>query len=295
MSESDQQSAVSDPPEGSWRNTRRLRREFGRSGLGWRDESVSATAFSVGTAFALRSTTRSPHGIMDASYVRTPKGNFCESSRLALGSGYRCFGNFRSCESLGSGQDRPVRRIAGPGRARATEFLIAAQQADGSWTSEKQPGITGLVTFALLEAGVKPDHPAIEKALKHLSGYTQPDGGIYHPETAHKNYETSITLLAFRRANVNGKYDELLKKALEFLRSIQWDEAEGADPSQPAYGGQGYGRSKRPDLSNTAFFLEALKESGVPGDDEAVKKAWRSSRAVRTWNRKPTRPSSPPR
>ncbi len=174
-----------------------------------------------------------------------------------------------------SAQDKigPSAESLAQGRARATEFLIAAQQADGSWTSEKQPGITGLVTFALLEAGVKPDHPAIEKALKHLSGYTQPDGGIYHPETAHKNYETSITLLAFRRANVNGKYDELLKKALEFLRGLQWDEAEGADPSQPAYGGQGYGRSKRPDLSNTAFFLEALKESGVPGDDEAVKKA----------------------
>ncbi|RLS40577.1 MAG: hypothetical protein DWH81_07005 [Planctomycetota bacterium] len=158
-------------------------------------------------------------------------------------------------------------------RAKATEFLIASQQSDGSWTSEKQPGITGLVTFALLEGGVKPDHPAVTKALKHLTAYVQPDGGIYHPETGHKNYETSITLLAFRAANTNGQYDALLKKAVEFLRGIQWDEAEGADPSQPAYGGQGYGRSKRPDLSNTAFFLEALKSSGVAPEDEAMQRA----------------------
>ena len=158
-------------------------------------------------------------------------------------------------------------------RAKATEFLIASQQSDGSWTSEKQPGITGLVTFALLEGGVKPDHPAVTKALKHLTTYVQPDGGIYHPETGHKNYETSITLLAFRAANTNGQYDALLKKAVEFLRGIQWDEAEGADPSQPAYGGQGYGRSKRPDLSNTAFFLEALKSSGVGPEDEAMQRA----------------------
>ena len=158
-------------------------------------------------------------------------------------------------------------------RAKATEFLIASQQSDGSWTSEKQPGITGLVTFALLEGGVKPDHPAVTKALKHLTTYVQPDGGIYHPETGHKNYETSITLLAFRAANTNGQYDALLKKAVEFLRGIQWDEAEGADPSQPAYGGQGYGRSKRPDLSNTAFFLEALKSSGVAPEDEAMQRA----------------------
>ncbi len=159
------------------------------------------------------------------------------------------------------------------GRAHGAEFLIATQQPDGSWTSEKQPGITGLVTFSLMEAGVKPDHPAVVKALKHLSTFVQPDGGIYHPETAHKNYETSITVLAFRAANTNGQYDALLKNAVEFLRGIQWDEAEGADPSQPAYGGQGYGRSKRPDLSNTAFFLEALKSSGVSGDDEAVQRA----------------------
>ena len=159
------------------------------------------------------------------------------------------------------------------GRAQGAEFLIASQQADGSWTSEKQPGVTGLVTFSLLESGVKPDHPAIVKALKHLSTFVQPDGGIYHPETGHKNYETSITLLAFRAANTSGQYDALLKKAVEFLKGIQWDEAEGADPSQPAFGGQGYGRSKRPDLSNTAFFLEALKSSGVGPEDEAVKRA----------------------
>lgn len=174
----------------------------------------------------------------------------------------------RAEESIG-----PSAESLAKARTKATEFLIASQQSDGSWTSEKQPGITGLVTYALMEGGVKPDHPAVVKALKHLSSFVQSDGGIYHPETGHKNYETSITLLAFRAANTNGQYDELSKKAVEFLRGIQWDEAEGADPSQPAYGGQGYGRSKRPDLSNTAFFLEALKSSGVSSDDEAVQRA----------------------
>lgn len=158
-------------------------------------------------------------------------------------------------------------------RAKAIEFLLTAQQSDGSWTSDKQPGITGLVTFSLLEAGAKSDHPAIQKAIQHLSQYIQADGGIYHPETSHKNYETSIVLLAFRGANVNGQHDATLGKAVAFLRGVQWDEAEGADPSDPGYGGQGYGRHKRPDLSNTAFFLEALKASGIGPEDEAFQKA----------------------
>ena len=47
----------------------------------------------------------------------------------------------------------------------------------------------------------------------------------------------------------------------------------GMDKSNPAYGGAGYGRNKRPDLSNTNFFLDALKAAGNGPDDEAVKKA----------------------
>lgn len=175
--------------------------------------------------------------------------------------------------SMAQGTVGPSAEALAKARSKGVEFLIAAQQPDGSWTTDKQPGIAGLVTFSLLESGLKPDHPAVAKGLKYLSGFAQTDGGIYHPETSHKNYETSITLLAFKAANSNGQYDEQLKKAVDFLKGIQWDEAEGADPSQTAYGGQGYGRSKRPDLSNTAFFLDALQSAGVSPDDESMKRA----------------------
>ena len=39
------------------------------------------------------------------------------------------------------------------------------------------------------------------------------------------------------------------------------------------YGGAGYDSKSRPDLSNTQFFLDALKAAGVPKDDPALKKA----------------------
>jgi squalene-hopene/tetraprenyl-beta-curcumene cyclase len=39
------------------------------------------------------------------------------------------------------------------------------------------------------------------------------------------------------------------------------------------FGGAGYGRNKRPDLSNTQFFVEALREIGRGPDDEAIQKA----------------------
>jgi squalene-hopene/tetraprenyl-beta-curcumene cyclase len=58
-----------------------------------------------------------------------------------------------------------------------------------------------------------------------------------------------------------------------FLKGLQWDDDEGAPPTDPAFGGQGYGRNKRPDLSNTSFFLEALVAAGVPSSDPAFQRA----------------------
>jgi squalene-hopene/tetraprenyl-beta-curcumene cyclase len=78
---------------------------------------------------------------------------------------------------------------------------------------------------------------------------------------------------AFTRANSDGKYDELIKGATTFLKQLQWDEAEGKEPSDPYFGGAGYGGHSRPDLSNTSFFVEALKEAGVKEDDPAMQKA----------------------
>lgn len=156
---------------------------------------------------------------------------------------------------------------------RGAAFLKTTQAEDGSWTSPMAPGISGLVTFSLLESGVPVDDPAVAKGLKHLESFIQPDGGIYHPKTSHKNYETAIIVLAFEAANADGRYNETVSKAAEFLKGIQWDQDEGTDEDKPAFGGAGYGSHKRPDLSNTAFMLEALKAAGVSENDEAFKNA----------------------
>ncbi len=59
-------------------------------------------------------------------------------------------------------------------------------------------------------------------------------------------------------------------------------QGEGIESSDTAYGGQGYGTHKRPDLSNTAFFIEALRDLGNEGDDESIQKALKF--IVRTQN-----------
>lgn len=159
-------------------------------------------------------------------------------------------------------------------REKGINFLKNTQAADGSWTNATQPGITGLVLCGLLDAGVKPSDPVVAKGLKHLEGYRQKDGGIYYEKSGHKSYETCIALMAFAKANVEGQYDELIKKADAYARELQWDEEDKIDATDVKYGGAGYGRTgDRPDLSNTAFLIDALKAAGAKENDPALQKA----------------------
>jgi squalene-hopene/tetraprenyl-beta-curcumene cyclase len=124
--------------------------------------------------------------------------------------------------------------------------------------------------------------PVVKKALKFIESKFQGDGGIYATGSRYRNYETSISVAALIKANQKGRYDSALDRAEVFLKEIQWDEGEGIESTDTAYGGAGYGKHERPDLSNTSFLIEALKELGNEQDDAAIQKALRF--VVRTQN-----------
>jgi squalene-hopene/tetraprenyl-beta-curcumene cyclase len=157
--------------------------------------------------------------------------------------------------------------------ARAVNFLKSRQKNDGSWSTEKGPGITGIVLTALLRSKrMTPSEPAIVKGLAYLEGFLSPkSGGLAEGPTS--NYVTAIALMAFQQANVGGKYDAQIKAGQNYLKNLQWDESESKSPDDPFYGGAGYGSRSRPDLSNTSFFVEALRDTGLPADDPSLKKA----------------------
>ena len=79
--------------------------------------------------------------------------------------------------------------------------------------------------------------------------------------------------MAFHLANKDGKYDDLVKNAEKYIKEVQWDAGEGHDESSMYYGGAGYGSHSRPDLSNTSFMIDTLKELGTSEDDAAIQRA----------------------
>ncbi len=161
---------------------------------------------------------------------------------------------------------------------KARAYLAKTQNEDGSWGPMPQNrGITGIAAVGLLQCGVKPDETPVAKGVKFIESLVNEKSGHIAGNDARAgliNYTTSINIMALDRAGKSDKYKGIIKNAAKYLKEYQWDEARGKKPDDNYYGGAGYaGDKSRPDLSNTAFFLEALKAAGVPKDDKAFSNA----------------------
>jgi squalene-hopene/tetraprenyl-beta-curcumene cyclase len=154
-------------------------------------------------------------------------------------------------------------------------YLKQQQKPDHSWQAEiDPPGVSALVLKSFIEdERYDADMPFLDKGFDKLLSYQVESGGIYKDLLANYNTAIAISALAVSR---EAQYKPAIFKALAYLRTLQWsDNIEGVDAkmkvtaADPKYGGFGYGKRGRPDLSNTQWALEALKEAGVPPTDPA--------------------------
>ncbi len=156
---------------------------------------------------------------------------------------------------------------------RGCRYLLNVQERGGGWASQTGPGVSGLVLKALAQApDVGPGHAAVRRGVAFVLKFQRDGGGIYSAEGLLKNYESSV-VLSMLSVLQDAEYADEIAQLQAFLKENQWDEGEGRTSEHVWYGGAGYGRHERPDLSNTQMMLEALKDSGLPPDDPVFKKA----------------------
>ena len=159
---------------------------------------------------------------------------------------------------------------------KAVVYLRTQQTENGAFSVNPRSGIgpTAIVTVGLLKAGVPADDPMVAKAIDYLMTFFAKESGAFtSPGERIVNYETCVVMLALSLANNGGVYDEILKKSDAFMRGQQYTEENGHAPSDPNYGGIGYGNGGRADLSNTEFLIEALRITSKGADDPAIQKA----------------------
>lgn len=165
---------------------------------------------------------------------------------------------------------------------KALRYQFKTRLSDGGWKGfleGSDPAITALVIKGFIQHDdYGADHPVVRDALKLIYSYKQPDGGFYAPELGYGNYSTSVVLMALSALEDEAPAGHV-KSAQNWLKANQWIEGkcdnDGTDITveHPWYGGAGYGRHRRPDLSNTQMMLEALHQSGLSPEDPAYKKA----------------------
>ncbi len=168
-----------------------------------------------------------------------------------------CFTGVVSAAELPSQADISLLQEVARSRERAETWLMKQQETDGSWRSH--PGITGLALTALCR-GEKPPQDAIDRAVKFILSNVRSNGAIYGNNEADKypNYSTAICAMALL-ATGKPEVTDIVKNARRFLLGSQFDESEDTKPDSTSYGGIGYGKRERPDLSNTQWALEAIR------------------------------------
>jgi squalene-hopene/tetraprenyl-beta-curcumene cyclase len=160
---------------------------------------------------------------------------------------------------------------------KAIGYLRTTQAEDGSWSRGKSPGVSGVVLTGLLKTGkVTPDDPMARRGLQYIESLINVKAGHIagpDPKPQLLNYVTSVNVMALNAANRQDRYKKVIGDAAVFLKKLQWDEEEGKQMSDDFFGGAGYDSKSRPDLSNTQFFLDALKAANIPQDDPAYRNA----------------------
>ena len=188
--------------------------------------------------------------------------------------------------------DESLKREALAAIQRSVNFFTDKQKPDGSWC--QHPAITGLVCMALNNSGTKElvgiRKAAVDKGREFILKYVQPDGSIWLAgrEQEYPNYTTAICLAAL--AILNRPEDEnVMRKARKYLIGSQFTEDNKDNPTKkddPSYGGIGYGKTGRPDLSNTQWALEALylteyldkePQAKSPEDTKKADLAWKNA------------------
>ena len=163
-------------------------------------------------------------------------------------------------------------------------FFLSKQNADGGWgfdmpPGQSHPGLTAMVLKCLLQhPDFDNDSPPVAKGFEFLMKSRQPDGGFYVPQEGNANYVTSLAVMALATAK-DPKHKSELADAIKFLRGQQirpgstTPAGEAVAEDNPFVGGVSYGKHGRPDLSNLGFWMEAMHEAGVSGDDADMQRA----------------------
>lgn len=169
----------------------------------------------------------------------------------------------------------PLRRVA---LARALEWIVRRQEADGSWGGIQPPWVYSLI--ALRASGYPLDHPVLRRGLEGLDRFTIVEGELRRIEACQSPvWDTALAVQALADAGLPADHPALVRAAdwlLDQQVKVPGDWAVRRPGLEPGGWAFEFENDTYPDIDDTAEVVLALRRVRHPDParvDEAVRRA----------------------
>jgi squalene-hopene/tetraprenyl-beta-curcumene cyclase len=161
-----------------------------------------------------------------------------------------------------------------PGRKRAIrkaiEWVVAHQEADGSWGGIQPPWVYSLI--ALKHVGYSMEHPVMKKGLEGFNGFAIQEGDTWRLQACISPvWDTCLVLLALLESGAAPR-SPVVQESARWLLDQQirdggdWQvQVKDAEPGGWAFQ---FNNGLYPDIDDTAEVIMALNQVRLPDDDE---------------------------
>jgi squalene-hopene/tetraprenyl-beta-curcumene cyclase len=171
---------------------------------------------------------------------------------------------------------RPLPALRRRALRRAERWIVAHQEADGSWGGIQPPWVYSLIALTLRGYGL--DHPVVAKGLAGLDGFTIVEGDVRRLEACQSPvWDTALALVALADAGLRPEHPAVERAAAwlqgeEIRRKGDWAvRRPHLEPSGWAFE---FENDWYPDIDDTAEVVLALRRAAGPGQaDEAIGRA----------------------
>jgi squalene-hopene/tetraprenyl-beta-curcumene cyclase len=171
-------------------------------------------------------------------------------------------GRFRRLDrALQACERRPWKSLRRVALARATEWILRRQEADGSWGGIQPPWVYSLIALHLM--GYPLDHPVMTAGLRGIGDFTVSEGGARRLEACQSPvWDTALAAIALVDSGLPPDHPALLRAAdwlLDEEIHVAGDWAvrrPGLEPSGWAFE---FHNDTYPDIDDTAEVVMALR------------------------------------
>jgi squalene-hopene/tetraprenyl-beta-curcumene cyclase len=181
-------------------------------------------------------------------------------------------GRFQAIDdALHAYERHPMRALRREARRRGAEWIVARQEADGSWGGIQPPWVYSMMALSLM--GYANDHPVMRAAFEGLDRFTIRDERGRRLEACQSPvWDTALAMIGLSDAGVAGDAQSMRRAARWMVNEeirVGGDWAERRPGLEPAGWAFEFANDHYPDIDDTAEVVLALRRARLDGEDAA--------------------------